>query len=160
VLGIRKVAIDPLDAQESFRLTVGLLGVYGILVGMLGLLYDPDRYTASSYSDIVAVPGGVIFWSLVVLLNSFVMLGALIRCGKKTMAVTLFLGSTWCSALTVGFLTAYLSEQDASPLGFAACAAMAAVHSLQGWVAWSSRNVEFLRIADVRLADDNNDIEE
>lgn len=149
---IQRLAVDPVDAQESIRVSVALLGIYGLLVGALGLFSDVSRYNTSTYQKIIAAPGGILSWALFVLVNSVVLLVAAILCKKLVMAAALFLGALWTSALAIGFFAAYLASSDVSALSYTSLGFIAALHCQKCWITWSSRHVDSVRIVDVKTA--------
>lgn len=149
---LRRLVVHPVDAQESTRVTIGLLGLYGFVAGLSGIITDISQ--APSYSVIMSVPGGISPWSVAVLVNSVGILLALALSSKKVLAAMLAFGGIWTLGLGIGFVAAYIDDPEGSSvLAFASLLLISMFHSQKAWMMWSSRNVHLVYVEDMRHFD-------
>lgn len=144
----KRLAVNPMDAQESIRFGVALLGIYGIMSGSTSLLWAGTTLDFTRYSALLEAPGGLSLWSMVVILTSCVLVMAVVAGWKRVAAVMLFVGAIWNTAIAVGFFQSYLENASFTPLSFISMGAIGVVHCQKSWLLWSSRKVDRVLLAD------------
>lgn len=142
----RRLVADLDDAQESIRITVALLGLYGLATGLSTIFGDADRYSSASFAFVAAPPGGLALWSLGITTNSALLLWAAWRGHNKLAAATLGISGFWNLMMAIGFLSAVLDTDRASVYAVFVTALVAVLSIQQGWLLWMGRRARLVYI--------------
>jgi hypothetical protein len=144
----------PEDAQECIRMSVALLGFFGVCVALTGILSSLVRFSLPSYSTIISVPGSPVAFSVLILINSVVLLTAVLWGRNVTAAITLGIGGLWSMMLCVGFAVAFFHDERVSGLAPLICLLIAIFHLQKAWLLWSSRKLTLLYVPIALIEDE------
>lgn len=157
----RRLVADLDDAQESVRITVTLLGVYGFATGLVALFGNRQRFASDSFLVLATPPGGLVLWGLIILTSALATLFASWRGLNRLAAGSLLVGGLWNMMMAVGFLTAVTRSTEASVYAVLASLFIATLHLQKCWLLWAGRNAKLVYIpvilAQIRAAQNSED---
>jgi hypothetical protein len=154
----RRMAVNPVDAQESIRVGTTLLGIYGLITGSTMFLWvESSRELDDRYSALIETPGSLTFWSSIIVLSSLVLTLGVVSGWKRIVAGTLFFGGVWNLAFAAGFFASFLDHPDITPLSFVAMSLIGIAHCEKAILVWSSRKIDLVLLTGTALVKDKTD---
>lgn len=142
--------MNPLDAQESIRVSTALLGIYGLVAGCAMFLWVEITDSINDrYAPIVDAPGSLTLWGPVATLLGLVIVVGVIRGNKRTTAAALFIGGIWNLAVAAGFAVSFIDRPEITPISFVAMSLIGIAHCEKAFLLWSSRNVRLVALSGI-----------
>lgn len=144
---MRQIRTDPIDAQRSTAVSVGLLAFGGLAIAGVVIaneLVDRQQVFSVGSGNVVGMlPGSPWTWAIVIGVSSLLMLVSVFR-GMNTLAsVTLYFNSFWCLIVAFGLGASVLTEDTPYSLVYPMLYILVAIFQVKNAVlAWRGRTVE------------------